>query len=97
MADSKEPDIVRLARLVREMRQAQARYFGGDRSRQAIGAAKDLEKRVDKAVGWVLDQHQAELFPAGPRGMAPIVAGLRGVGDEAAARLRRRRVPVSRL
>lgn len=59
--DKTEPDIVRLARLVRSMRDAQSRYFR-DRSTANMRASVDLEKRVDKAVGYVLRKDQPK-FP----------------------------------
>jgi hypothetical protein len=63
---SQEPEIVRLAKLVRLMRSAQTRYFRGDKSRASMSAALDLEKRVDTAVAWVIGNRQRDLFPGGP-------------------------------
>lgn len=70
------PELVRLARLVRAMRNAQIRVISKrDRSPRAIATVRDFEARVDKAVAWI-DAHQprgdrqAELFekPERPNG-----------------------------
>lgn len=73
MAEERSADhneLVRLAKLVKLMRAAQRQYFAGDRSDAVIAQAKDYERRVDRAVKWVLDHRQGELFPresgAGP-------------------------------
>jgi hypothetical protein len=67
-----ETEVVRLAKLVKLMRDSQRRYFGGDRSAEAIAHAKDLERRVDKAIAWVLahrgpNGRQEQLPGMGPR------------------------------
>lgn len=49
-----------LAKLVREMREAQRSYFT-ERSPQWLSKAKELERRVDRAVADVLDK-QGKLF-----------------------------------
>ena len=49
-----------LARLVRQMRDAQRTYFR-ERSPQSLSFAKELERRIDRAVSDVLDK-QAKLF-----------------------------------
>lgn len=62
-----ESDIVRLAKLVKLCRDAQNRVLrGGDRSPSAVGAARDLERRVDIAVTWVLKPRTGRSFPDGP-------------------------------
>jgi hypothetical protein len=55
-------EIVRLAQLVKKMRETQHRLFV-DKSREMIAAVRGLEKEVDQAVDWVLaNRTQAELF-----------------------------------
>ncbi len=54
-------EIARFAKLVKLMRQAQHRYFDGDRSPASISQAKDLERRVDRAVTWILGHRQPGL------------------------------------
>lgn len=51
---------VELAELVRQMREAQRLYFR-ERSPQALSVAKELERRVDRAVDEVLNE-QPKLF-----------------------------------
>lgn len=51
-------ELVRLAKLVKAMRSVQKRYYAGDHSTATLTTAKDLERRVDKAVDWVLDHRQ---------------------------------------
>jgi hypothetical protein len=53
-------ELVRLAKLVKLMRTAQKRFFDGDRSRAALSQARDLERRVDKAVVWVIEHRQGQ-------------------------------------
>ncbi len=50
-----------LARLVRQMRHAQSRYFR-DRSQQNLLESKDWERKVDQAVAAVLDEKGPGLF-----------------------------------
>ena len=49
-----------LARLVRQMRDAQRAYFR-ERSPQALSVSKELERRIDRAVANILDT-QPRLF-----------------------------------
>ena len=60
-----------LAKKVREMRAAQAKYFS-DRKSDSLAAAVRLEKQVDRLASRVIDGEseseaaaQGELFPAG--------------------------------
>lgn len=74
-----DPELVRLAKLVKLMRAAQKEFFAGDKSPAKVKLAKDLERRVDRAVSWVLAnrsgvQAQAEL-PLGGTGGAPADLG----------------------
>ena len=55
-----------LAELVKEMRAAQKEFFrtdpsDQDRRRDAVSRSKELERRVDRVVGDILDQ-QARMF-----------------------------------
>lgn len=42
------------ARLVKEMRRAQKRWFAGDKSREALDESRRLERAVDKATEEIL-------------------------------------------
>lgn len=56
-------DFHRFARLVLLMRAAQRDYFR-TRSGTALDQSKDLERRVDIALGWLLDRERpSSLFP----------------------------------
>jgi hypothetical protein len=50
-----------LARLVKRMREAQARYFR-TRDTAALAESKDLERRIDEAVRGVLSPEPPGLF-----------------------------------
>ena len=67
MADQppEETEVVRLAKLVALMRGAQKSFFES-RNATVLKQSKDLERRVDKAVAWVLTHRQPELFAAEP-------------------------------
>lgn len=54
------PNREAFAELVRQMREAQSRYFR-DCSSQALNHARELERRVDRACAHILDA-QRELF-----------------------------------
>ena len=63
--------LVRFAKLAKVMREVQKHYFDGDRSIETIRQAKDLERRVDKAIAWVLthaagNPTQGKLFDNDP-------------------------------
>ena len=47
-------DAKTFARLVKGMRDAQNRFFKGDRSAEAVRYARDFERRVDKALDEIL-------------------------------------------
>ncbi|MFO0951529.1 MAG: hypothetical protein U0835_10325 [Isosphaeraceae bacterium] len=49
----------------------QREFFKGDKSSTRVNQCKDLERRVDKAVDWVLDpaRRQGQLFPNRPKGL----------------------------
>jgi len=69
-------ELVRLARLVKLMRDGQRKYFAGDRSPATLAAVKDYERRVDKAVKWIMihrQSRQGTLFndPAESAGNGP--------------------------
>jgi hypothetical protein len=59
--------VVELARLVADCREAQREYFR-DRTPNALGRSKKLERDVDEAVRTVLNGHgrQGELFGEKP-------------------------------
>lgn len=59
-----EPEIVRLARRVKLMRDAQRKWFDGDKSSATFRLCRQLEGQVDKALAWVLKHRQGELFAA---------------------------------
>ena len=67
MADTppEETEVVRLAKLVALMRGAQKSFFES-RNATVLKQSKDLERRVDKAVKWVLAHRQGELFAPDP-------------------------------
>lgn len=52
------------AELVRQMREAQKRFFKGDRSAHLVGRAKALERQVDDAVETIT---RPALFPVEDR------------------------------
>lgn len=82
MPDPIDPDndLVRLAKLVLAMREAQRKYFrgrkGGPNAALMTAAhlerSKELERKVDQAVAWVLKYHQPQenlfLDADGPQG-----------------------------
>ena len=74
---AEETEVVRLAKLVKLMRDTQKRFFAGDKGRTTVMLAKDYEHRVDKAVAWILKhrQEQGELFPANGQGSGPYQPG----------------------
>jgi hypothetical protein len=51
------------AKLVRDMRKAQSRWFRGDKSTEALNQARDYERRVDRATAEILAPPQSTLFP----------------------------------
>ena len=55
-------DVVELAKLGKQMREAQNRFFRGDRDATAVRIAKDWERRFDRAVEEVLGAGQPSLF-----------------------------------
>jgi hypothetical protein len=57
-----DTELVRLAKLVKLMRDAQRHYFAGDKSAVTLAMARQFEQRVDKAVKWVLEHRQGRLF-----------------------------------
>lgn len=57
-AEHDPSELVRLAKLVKLMRDGQRKYFNGDRSPATLAAVKDYERRVDKAVKWVILHRQ---------------------------------------
>ena len=61
-----ETEVVRLAKLVKVMRDLQKRYFDGEKNSTVLKQSKDYERRVDKAVRWVLAHRQPELFAPDP-------------------------------
>lgn len=50
------------ADLVRRMREAQKRFFAGDKTGAAVGLAKQLERQVDAATAEVLNPPARTLF-----------------------------------
>ena len=72
MADTppEETEVVRLAKLVALMRGAQKSFFES-RHATVLTQSKDLERRVDKAVKWVLAHRQGELFAAPQPDLGP--------------------------
>ncbi|MFO0961264.1 MAG: hypothetical protein U0800_28115 [Isosphaeraceae bacterium] len=75
MPDAKKADpaevLTRFAKLVKLLRANQREFFKGDKSSTRVNQCKDLERRVDKAVDWVLDpaRRQGQLFPNRPKGL----------------------------
>jgi hypothetical protein len=67
----RESDLVRFAKLVKLMRAMQKRYFDGERTATVVSQARDLERRVDKAVAWVIKRHEPRLFPGDDPGPTP--------------------------
>jgi hypothetical protein len=59
-------DIEEYARLVARMRAKQKEFFGGRKTAQTVGEAKDLERRVDRATAEILDPPRS-LFGAADR------------------------------
>lgn len=53
---SRGSEVYRLAKLVGLMRASQRRYSDGDRSPESLRHARDLERRVDAALAWVLER-----------------------------------------
>lgn len=56
-----EPHIIRFAKLVRQMRAAQSRYFQ-QRNTAALNEARDLERRVDQAIAYIFNPPEKGLF-----------------------------------
>lgn len=56
------PELIQLAKLVADMRKAQKRFFDGDRSAAQVRICKDYERRVDRAVGEIVNPPTPGLF-----------------------------------
>jgi hypothetical protein len=61
--DNGNNELLRLAKLVTMMRAAQRKWFDGDHSKAVLVQCRDLERRVDRAVKWVIEHRQGDLFP----------------------------------
>lgn len=59
-------EILRLANLVKLMRDAQRAYFKDTQSEAKLKLAKELEQKVDKSVRWVIRNRQPSLFSDPP-------------------------------
>ena len=55
-------ELVRFAKLFKLMRSLQRAYFDGDRSATTLAQARDTERRVDKAIAWIVSHRQGSLF-----------------------------------
>lgn len=60
-----DDELLRFLKLVKLMRHSQERYFQGDRSREALLQSKDLEGRVDRAIGWMTAGSSQPTLPFG--------------------------------
>lgn len=58
-----DQDLIKFARLVRDMRALQKRFFAGEKTAGVVRQAKDLERHVDRELARILDD-QPRLFAA---------------------------------
>jgi hypothetical protein len=63
----KDTELLRLAKLVKLMRGVQTSHDRGDRSATTRNQKLDLERRVDKAVTWVLAHRKESAMAERPR------------------------------
>jgi hypothetical protein len=70
-ANGNDNELLRLAKLVKVMRAAHQKWADGDHSRAVLTQCRDLERRVDRAVQWVLEHRQGELFPENDAAIGP--------------------------